>query len=249
MAYKKWVAFGDNHGDLVCLKTQTALVSFLKDYKPDYRIHLGDAHDFRALRQGVRATESEAYEDLESDKAATRETLSLLKPNVLLLGNHDHRLWRIAREHSSGMIRSAAQHEINEFEKFCTKLRCKIIPYHYQHGFYRLGDLTFTHGYSCNESSVKQHAAYFSNGPRSGVIMGHLHRYEEANALRHGGARGWSAGCLADFERMSYAEHRMATSRWEHAWLFGVTNGKNYIVWPARKCNGDWLLPSGIESY
>ncbi len=158
-------------------------------------------------------------------------------------------MYRSAREHSSGLIRSACRAEIDGFEKFLRKLHCKVVPYHYRDGFYRLGNLTFTHGYTANEQSVRQHAAYYSAAAGSGTIMGHLHRFEEANANKLGGARGWSAGCLADFSRMPYAEHRLATSRWENAWLFGVTNGAEYIVWPARKCGGKWLLPTGLESF
>ncbi len=139
---------------------------------------------------------------------------------------------------------------MDEFEKFMRKLHCKVIPYHFHDGFYRIGgNLTFTHGYTANEQSVRQHAAYYSSAPGSGVIMGHIHRFDRASATKQGGAHGWSAACLADFSRMPYAEHRFATSRWENGWLFGVTNGSEYLVWEARKCGGKWLLPTGLENF
>ena len=58
--WKKFVAFGDTHGDMVHKETLQALSNFIKEWKPDYKIHIGDLFDFRALRQGIRAIESDA---------------------------------------------------------------------------------------------------------------------------------------------------------------------------------------------
>ena len=50
----RFVAFGDNHGDMADHEATDALCEFIKDYKPTVRVHLGDCFDFRSLRRGVR---------------------------------------------------------------------------------------------------------------------------------------------------------------------------------------------------
>ena len=57
---KRFLAFGDTHGDMVDKNALEALLRFKKHYKPHLTVHLGDLFDFRALRQGIRQTESEA---------------------------------------------------------------------------------------------------------------------------------------------------------------------------------------------
>ncbi len=47
----RFIAFGDNHGDMVDPEAQDALLEFIKDYKPTVRVHLGDAFDFRSPLQ------------------------------------------------------------------------------------------------------------------------------------------------------------------------------------------------------
>ena len=49
----RFVAFGDNHGDMADDEATDALCEFIKDYKPTVRVHLGDCFDFRSLRRGV----------------------------------------------------------------------------------------------------------------------------------------------------------------------------------------------------
>jgi len=74
--------------------------------------------------------------------------------------------------------------------------------------------------------------------------MGHLHRIEAQNAIRHGGAKGYSGGCLCDIEKMTYASHRTATARWQNGWLYGVVNQKGeHKIWQAEKVGQVWLHP------
>ena len=73
--------------------------------------------------------------------------------------------------------------------------------------------------------------------------MGHLHRIEAVNAIRLGGAKGYSGGCLADIPRLTYAAQRTATMRWENGWLYGVIGKKGYKVWQAERVAGRWVLP------
>ena len=48
----RFVAFGDNHGDMADHEAVDALCEFIKDYKPTVRVHLGDCFDFRPCAVG-----------------------------------------------------------------------------------------------------------------------------------------------------------------------------------------------------
>ncbi len=246
---KRFLAFGDTHGDMVDKNALEALLRFKKHYKPHLTVHLGDLFDFRALRQGIRQTESEAHEDLRGDTLKGFEVLERTRPNVLLLGNHDHRIYRVAREHSNGLVREAAENGIARVESHCKKLRCQVIPYHYHQGIYSAGALHFLHGYTANLRAVAEHAQHYGSGPDSSVVMGHLHRVEQSTGRRHGRAQGFSAGCLAKFECMTYAAHRLATSMWQLGWAFGVYDEKHHQVWLATRTGDKWVLPTGVETF
>lgn len=250
--WKKFVAVGDSHGDLVCKSALDAAVKFVAHYKPSLFVHLGDAFDFRALRQGIKATESDAFEDLEADTLAGYQSLEKLfnaagsAEKVYMLGNHEHRLCRTAESHPHGIIRQAARDGVEKMESFCGRHKAKLLPYHIEKGVFRSGKVTFVHGYSASCLAVKQHAEHYAtNG--GACVMGHLHRLERAAANKQGGAEGFSAGCLADIDAMSYASHRLATSRWRNGWLFGAISSEGHQIWEAKQIGNKWLLPTGVE--
>lgn len=250
--WKKWVAFGDNHGNLTCTETTRALVKFIGSYKPDEVIHVGDCFDLPALRSGISREDSAACDDLENDLLGGFQFLERVQPTAYLIGNHEHRLWRCATEHSNGVVRMAADSIIDRIREYCRKNRIALIPYHYDDGVHRIADggLTFVHGYTANQHAVSQHATHFGGGTRgSTVIMGHLHRVEYASGKRHSHTHGWSIGCMADFQKMKYASHRLATAAWENAWAYGVYRGSQHTVWIAKRADGKFMLPTGVEEF
>lgn len=246
--WKRFVAFGDTHGDMVHKPTLESLLQFIKEFKPHYKIHLGDLFDYRALRKGITAQESDAYDDLRNDTLMGHTILRETQPNVFLMGNHDHRIVRVMEEHSNGLMREAAATGIARLEETCRKTKTQIIPYHYNKGIYNIDNIYFTHGYTANQRSVAQHAEYFGNGINSSVIMGHLHRVESMPGKSHGRATGYSVGCICNYEAMTYAAHRLATSMWEHAWCYGITSDKGHQIWIARKTGNEWILPMELKT-
>ena len=245
---KRWLAFGDTHGDMVDEAALGSLIKVKKHFKPHLTIHLGDLFDYRALRKGISQTESDAYDGLRADTLKGYECLEKTRPDVLLLGNHDHRIYRVAAEHPNGIVREAAEQGINGIEKAAKRVKCRVIPYHYQQGIYTVGTLNFLHGYTANLRAVAEHANHYGNGPDSSVVIGHLHRVEQSTGKRHGRAHGYSAGCLCMFEEMSYASHRLATSMWQLGWAFGVYDDNNHQVWLATQMGDKWVLPTGVET-
>ena len=245
--FQTFIAWGDSHGDHVCKDSLAALHRHIQKFKPDHRICLGDGFDFRALRAGIRNTESDAYDDLVSDLTQGYIMIEKLRPTVYLMGNHEHRIYRAAEENSNGLVRQYAKEGVTKLEKHLRGSGCKVYPYHYEKGVHLINKVAFVHGYTANQHSVKQHAEIYA--PSGGaVVMGHLHRIEAVSAVRRGGAKGYSGGCLADIPRLTYAAHRPATRRWENGWLFGVIGKKGFKIWQVEKLEGQWVMPSKILS-
>lgn len=90
MKPKKYVVATDNHGDQVDPETERALNSFLKDFKPEIRIHAGDCFDFRNFRKGASDDEKahSLSDDWEAGSQFMRNFFDGGKQNVYLRGNH-----------------------------------------------------------------------------------------------------------------------------------------------------------------
>lgn len=243
----KFVCFGCSHGDLVDDSNVRFLQKFIGDYKPDYRINLGDNWDFRGLRKGIGATDSDAFDDFDHDVTKGFLTLDRLDTNVLELGNHDWRLWRLASEHVNAIVKSAAKAGVKRIETWARTNHCKLLPYHAEKGVFRLadGNAVFVHGYTANTQSVRQHATHYAN-PGGIMVMAHLHTPEYSPAQKHGGAHGYCVGTIARFREMEYAAHRFATSRWGAGFVYGAFKGSKVIASLVRKDHGTWLLPNSI---
>ena len=243
--FQTFVAFGDAHGDMASKEAIVALEKHIKDFKPDHRICLGDMFDFRALRKGIGREESDAYSDLVTDTTAAYGWLERLKPTVFLNGNHEYRLYRVAEEAANGLVREYAKEGIEKLETYLRKMGCKVYPYHYQQGVHTIGKVAFIHGYSASQAAVKQSAEVYSP-PGGATVMGHLHRIEAVHAVRHGGAQGYSGGCLASIPALTYASLRHATMRWANGWLYGLIStrkGGGFKIWQAEKVDGVWIHP------
>ena len=118
----------------------------------------------------------------------------------------------------------------------------KVLPYHYEKGVHVIGKVAFVHGYVASVHAVK-HTAEVYSPPGGATVMGHIHRIEAVHAVRHGGAQGYSGGCLADIPRLQSAALRHATMRWSNGWLYGVIGRKGFKIWQAEKVEGHCLHP------
>ena len=240
--FETFVAFGDAHGDMACRESINALEKHIEEFKPQHRICLGDFFDFRALRKGIGNDESDAYDNLVSDTTAGYMWLDRLRPTVFLNGNHEHRLYRVAEEAANGLVREYAIQGVKKLEGHLRKMGCKVYPYHYEKGVHTIRKVAFIHGYVASQAAGK-HSAEVYSPPGGATVMGHLHRIEAVHAVRHGGAQGYSGGCLADIPRLHYAATRHGTMRWANGWLYGVIGKKGYKIWQAEKVEDNWMHP------
>lgn len=242
--YQTFLAVGDNHGDKVDEEVADALFRFLKDNPCDHRIHLGDIWDFRSIRLG--ANHREQNESMDRDWLAGEEFIKRLEPTVVLLGNHDDRVDTGLETATNAITLDFLTDLKSDMMALFKSVGCKkIYPYHADLGVHRLGSLAMVHGYTCGRDAVEVHAKHYAV-PGGGLLMGHLHSIQAVNAAKHGGAVGFSGGCLCKKSEMRYAKNRLATSRWGSGWLYGFVQGSEWKVWQAHKVGREFVV-SGIS--
>lgn len=235
---RRFIATGDQHGNLHDTEGVRVLFEFTKFFKPHLRINLGDLFDLKGLRCG--ASDYETSLTLQEDLAWGKQFLGDWKPHVFLLGNHDIRLWRVAREDiRDGMKRDAAQKEITEIERICRKIGCDIFPYDKRQGVYTEGRLSFIHGFHHGKLALKHAVDIYDS-----VVCGHNHTpqtYTKAGLIvKH----GFMSGCLCQLDHEYNATH---TTTLAHAvgFVYGfLYEDGSYEVFHATKGPCGWALPT-----
>lgn len=228
---KRWIAIGDTHGDMIDRDAAEKVFSFIKSFKPDLRIHAGDAFDLRPIRGGASA--SERAEGMQADVEAGLDLLKRFKPDVFLVGNHDDRLIRCMTDNASALLR---EHAGALWDQITTALAgVKILPYDVRDGIYRLGDWSFLHGYQHGMYVARQAAEHCA----SSAIQWHVHTCSEHPLMNVDGHVGMTCGCLCDLS-MEYRKKHRSSLRWSHAFAYGYTDGETTTPFIARSVNGVW---------
>lgn len=238
---RRFTVISDNHGDLINKDDEKAFLNFCNDYKPHDRFHAGDNFDFRNLRKGVDPEEE--LDDPEPDFLAGLVFLDRYRPTVFLLGNHDHRLWRMVGD-TRGIVRKYARDGIAQIEGALKAFKCKLLPYDIEGGAYHLGnDAVICHGYATGQQAVKQHVFSY----RKKVVMGHVHSNQVVAVPSLGGLFGISIGGIADHDQMGYARQRFATLGWGKGWAYGTWDDKTGAteIHPMFKQGTKWLTTIG----
>lgn len=232
----------DIHGDQQCPTTIAALHAFTKDFKPDVKICGGDLWDMRPIRRG--ASPEERGESMRSDWEMGLDFLESWRPGIFLHGNHDTRLDRIA-EGGDGLLADYARQAIEERDEACHRLHCEQRPYHKTKGVYKIGDLSFLHGYSHGLYAARQHAINYRH-----CVVGHLHTFDVSSAGGMDKAVGHLVGSLCCND-MPYNAAHVNTMRQENGWAFGYIqkSGKYSVHFAIKGDGGKFLLPSRIKEY
>jgi len=236
--WKKWMAVGCSHGAEIDPEARKAVLTFKERWKPDKTLHLGDFIDLSAFRAGaVRdSNDSDHAADVAVDLSAGIEFLHELRPQVILCGNHEARLWKFSKS-PNALLAYAANLTIQKITETATKLRASLTPYGIRE-YQMLGGTKFVHGSMFNVSAIRDHAETYGN-----VVMAHLHRVGWERARNIDGASGYCVGMLANFD-MPYANQRRATLAWSQGWAYGYYCDTSLTVNLCERKNGQpWLLP------
>ncbi len=237
---QRFVIVTDTHGDKLDKDASRVFWDWLGDWRPQIRIHLGDAFDFRAFRRG--ASDEERRDNLRADIDAGCTFIRKLKPTVFCRGNHDERLWDVTKGDDKrlaglcGMLVDDIADAIGE--------HCQMLPYDTREGVYKLGQWSCLHGYYHGVNAARQSALAWGN-----CIVGHGHGIDSVNILGPKPRTGMMIGCLTTL-RQDYNRAQPGALRHEHGWAYGVLNGDNTATVIQARMTGDrWILPSEVKTY
>ncbi len=238
MGWTRFAVAFDLHGDEQHAPTVKAFHRFCEDFKPHRRIIGGDVWDFQSLRRGE--SDKERRHEVMPDFRAGMDFIEKFKPDTILLGNHDFRLWRAA-EAKDGPLSEFAAERIADIRAAAKKLDCDLIPYS-KGRVTTLGPLKVLHGFFAGETSAKRHAQVY--GP---CIYGHVHTGEHAAVPRYGERQeAWSSPCMCRLD-FDYAEDSPGTLKWEQGWIYGAFDGRRYHVETATVKDGRVLVSNGFR--
>ena len=245
MKGRRFVVVSDNHGDMVDARSAEALWEFLKDYRPEVRIHAGDNWDFRNLRRG--ASDEEQMGSLEDDWLAgldfVKRYFDGAKESHFLRGNHDERLWLLANS-AKGLARDYAWDGIKRITDVMQRMRVKMLPYDAAQGVLDLGKLRVLHGYHVGVGACRNHAHIYGN-----CLFGHVHSIEAASVPNLVQSEARSIGCLCQRD-MDYVAAKTAKLRWGNGWAYGVLfPDGTYQLWQTRKINDTFYAATDIKGY
>jgi predicted phosphodiesterase len=242
----RFVVAADNHGDMIDDVARNAVLNFIGDYKPDIRIHLGDAFDFRNLRKGASDDEKQASlaADWEMGSDFLRRFFQGGKENHFLRGNHDERLYDLAFS-ATGVMRDYANDGMKRFDQLIKRCRAKMLPYDSRLGILRIGDMKCVHGYFSGKGSAAAHARVYRN-----CLFGHTHTIESFSVESDEGqkeARGIGGLCQID---MPYNSRHTAKLRHNNGWAYGVMfEDGSYQLWQATRINNNFYAAKEIQVY
>jgi hypothetical protein len=242
MAWEKSMFIGCSHGDLLCDKAAKVAKQFMADWKPKHRVHLGDLYDFRALRRG--ASPEEKMEGLTHDYQCGNLLLDWYKPQILTLGNHDHRVWRAAGETSNGvmadLLATMASDMEDDFRKRGIQWKQWGVD---QYAVLPVGGPKLLHGYRSTVSPAKAHFDAYGDS-----ICAHVHKPDTYHARHIDGQKAYTVGTLARIKDMSYADGYTAKLGWRQSFLYGLHNTKTgaWQAWHVVNEDGQWVSPHGI---
>lgn len=236
--WKKWSSCSCSHGHLIDEPSAKAYLEFNERYKPHKRLHLGDFLDLAALRKGGEVNGADSAESITDDFNAGISFLKEMRPTDIFIGNHEARLYELARS-PRAIISHCAGGVIGQINDVARELKAKLYPYDIAKGWLKVGDTLFGHGYMFNENAIRDHAETVGK-----CVIGHLHIAGEQPGRRLDGAVGYCLGLLGDIERMGYARQRRATLRWRNAFAWGEYCDDETIIRIEKRCeNGTWRLP------
>jgi len=237
MKFTKWLCAADSHGDQIDPLAERAFFEFNDYWKPDHKIHMGDAFDFRWLRKN--ASEQETRERTTADLEMGKDFLAKFQPDVYLLGNHENRLWNAAMSDDGKLADLASRFIVEIKEKIPNTV---ILPYDKREGIHQWGDRRFLHGFSAGIYAVRNTTMVYGK-----MAMAHVHAFDSFTVADLDHTDGHSSGCLMKVSQKYNASH-MNTLKQNNGWLYGLKfeDGTTH-VWRAERVKGTFILPSEFK--
>ena len=238
--WKKIFAVGCSHGLHADPKALAAVLKFRESYKPDACVHLGDFCDTTAFRSGVSSgQDADSAAPIQPDVDGGLDFLEKLRPTLVLAGNHEARLWRLAKS-PNAIVSHCSTKVIGEIMDTCKELKAEFIEYTGIHQGKIIGGFRFMHGVFFSENGVRDHAEAFGN-----VVHAHMHRAGVAKGRRSDNPTGYCVGTLTGRGAMEYSANRRSTLSWSSGFVWGEYSGDQSVLWLHEQPNhlAEWRLP------
>jgi hypothetical protein len=237
--WKRFMAVGCSHGNLIDPKAADAVLRFRDQWKPATVAHLGDFVDTAAFRSGAAGSSDES-EPIGPDIDAGLAFLGALRPTLVFNGNHEARLWRLQNHHNA-IVSDCAGQIINRLRMTTTRLKAEYVEDWGIRAWRRLGNYSLGHGYLFGESFLRDTAESHGN-----TIIAHAHRAGMATGRRSDAATAYCVGTLSDIPNMDYASARRSTLSWAAGFVWGEYTDTQTVCWLHIQPQGqtEWRLPA-----
>jgi hypothetical protein len=233
--WKRFMAVGCSHGMYADPKAIEGVLKFKERWKPHMTVHLGDFVDMTPFMSSARGK----GDAVEPDIGGGLKFLDQLRPNVVLAGNHEVRLWREAASDDE-VYSGYAIRLINDITEHCRKRKALFVEYTGIWQAFQLANYKFTHGTVYGENAPRDMAEMYGN-----VIFAHTHKVGRMTGRRDDTPTGISVGTLTRRGAMDYANTRRATFAWSQGMVFGYYTDDKLIPWVHEQPHGqdEWILP------
>lgn len=209
------MATGCFHSTYACKEYMRVVREFRRKWKPAFYADLGDTIDFTAIRGGAKGSKDEAV-PIDTDLKSGLDWIREIKPDVWFRGNHCLRPYELLG-HPSAIMAELAGYVTRDMDRVADEVKCKVIPYDIETGWYPLGNALLGHGYMYNINALRDHVEMLG----ANVIMAHLHNAHEFRGRNRGGHWGVCVGLGGDPRKMHYARRRRQTLTWNHGIAYG----------------------------
>lgn len=239
--WKRLLAVGCSHGDLIDHHAAGQVLRFQKKWCPHTTLHLGDFLDTAAFRSGAAGTSDESR-DIAPDFNEGLGFLRKLNPDLIFVGNHEHRLWKLQMS-PRAIVAELAENLVGEIRRTAKDCRAELIETYSissAASWRTLGGYKFGHGFMYSESATRDHAEAFGN-----CVHAHTHRPCVATARRSDQAKGYGVGTLSSIPLMDYAGTRRQTLAWAAGFVWGEYCDNEAVLWLHEQPRGEqeWRLP------
>ncbi len=235
--WRRGMAVGCSHGALADPYALSVVHKFADQWNPHTRVHLGDYLDTTTWRHGAKGTPDEK-QSVQDDLKAGLQFLKDYRPDILLNGNHDYRIWEHLH-HNDAKLKFAAKWAITEIRKVLSA-KCQFIEtYNVNDSYVTLGDAKFMHGWMYSANGIQEHAEQFGK-----CVIAHLHIVGAVPGRHFSSPTGHCVGYLGDRRKFTYAERNRSMSRWANGFAWFEYTSKDCVIWLARRNEtGPWRLP------
>jgi hypothetical protein len=241
-----FVIAGDNHGDEQNDMVTEKFFEWLDDFDPSIVIHGGDNWNFAALRR--KATPEERQQSITPDFEAGQDFMKRLfshgKKRFFTRGNHDERIYSLAREAKDAAVSMLAGKLTADIDALMRKLRARVLPYDSRLGVLDVDGVRSIHGYAAGIGAARKFAHVYGT-----CAFNHTHSMDVAPAEHWPEVSiAYGVGCLCHIDQ-PYNHTQPGKLRHENGWVYGYTDGKRATYFQARFKNGQVYAAEKLKAY